>query len=143
VALVAVLAHPALLLLAPKEGFGVVDLLYPVNAPRQPWINTLGAAALYLLVVVVATSIFRFEIGRKIWKPIHFSAYAAALLFFVHGFLTDPQLKDRPVDPVDAEKAFVELCFLLVLAATIVRIRYGLRRPSKRKAPRSALEPGT
>ena len=63
-ALVLVLLHPALLLLPNRVDFHLVDLFYPVNAPKQPWINSAGAAAAYLLLVAVLTSYFRFRIGR-------------------------------------------------------------------------------
>ena len=49
--------------------------------------------------------------------------YAAAAAFFTHGVLTDPLLKNRPVDWFDAEKVFVEACLLIVAASTIWRIR--------------------
>jgi len=48
-----------------RAKFTLVDILYPVNAPRQPWINVLGALALYTLAFVVVTSYFRRELGRK------------------------------------------------------------------------------
>src|SRR6476660_7935579 len=54
------LVHPALILAASTEKFRVIDLFYPMNAPKQPGINTFGAAALYILVFTVATSYFRF-----------------------------------------------------------------------------------
>src|SRR5207244_3700451 len=46
------LLHPALLLLASRVHFTVVDLVYPVSAPKQPTINTLGALALYATIFV-------------------------------------------------------------------------------------------
>jgi len=36
----------------------------------------------------------------------------------------DPLLKNRPVDFIDAEKAYVEGCAALVLAATMLRVKY-------------------
>ena len=46
-------------------------------------------------LVVVLTSYFRFRIGRKWWKRIHFTTYALFPLYAVHAILTDPALKDR------------------------------------------------
>jgi hypothetical protein len=42
---------------------------------------------------------------------------------FIHGTLIDPNLKDQPTDFFDGEKVLVEVCFLLVVAASIWRIR--------------------
>ncbi|MEP6731202.1 MAG: ferric reductase-like transmembrane domain-containing protein [bacterium] len=132
IALALVLIHPALLLLPNRVDFSVIDLFYPLNAPKQPLINTTGAAAAYLLLIVVSTSYFRFEIGRKWWKRIHFATYALFPLYAVHSILTDPALKDRSIDYLDGEKVFVELCVLAVVVAMSVRIRWHLRQPPAR-----------
>ena len=66
------------------------------------------------------------------WKSLHFTAYGTAALFYVHGILTDPNLKDAPIDFLDGEKVYVELCMLLVIAAAAVRLRWQLRQPPPR-----------
>lgn len=131
-ALVLVLVHPALLLLPNRVHFRVIDLVYPMNAPKQPWINTTGAVAAYLLIVVLVTSYFRFDIGRRWWKRIHFTTYAMFPLYAVHAILTDPLLKDRNIDYFDGEKVFVELCVLVVVVAIIARVRWQVRQPPAR-----------
>ena len=131
-ALVFALVHPALLLLPNRIEFRVIDLLYPMSAPKQPWINTAGAAATYLLMIVVVTSYFRFQMGRRWWKRIHFTTYALFPLYAVHAVLTDPALKDRNIDYLDGEKVFVELCVLAVVAAILVRVRWQRRQPPAR-----------
>jgi len=125
-------AHPTILTFSSTAKFALVDILYPVNAPRQPWINVLGALALYTLAFVVVTSHFRRELGRRKWKTLHFTAYGTAALFYVHGILADPNLKDAPIDFLDAEKVYVELCMLLVIVAATLRIRWQLRQPPPR-----------
>src|SRR3954466_4352907 len=132
IALSVAILHPVIILFSSTAHFALVDILYPVNAPKQPWINVLGALALYSLTFVVATSYFRRELGRKTWKTLHFTAYATALLFFIHGILTDPKLKDAPIDYLDGEKVYVELCMLLVMVAVALRIRWQLRQPPAR-----------
>src|SRR6202011_3241660 len=124
--------HPVILHFSSTAKFTLLDILYPVNAPRQPWINVLGALALYTLAFVVVTSYFRRELGRKKWKTLHFTAYGTAALFYVHGIFTDPNLKDSPIDFLDAEKVYVELCLLLVILAAAARIRWQLRQPPAR-----------
>ena len=130
--------HPVLILFSATAGFGIVDLLYPLGAPKQPFVNTLGALGLYALVFIVVTSYFRFEIGRRRWKFLHFTAYGLALLVLIHGILTDPKLKDSPLDPLDGEKVYVELCALLVLVAVALRIRWHFRQgPPRVHRPRA------
>jgi DMSO/TMAO reductase YedYZ heme-binding membrane subunit len=119
--------HPLILLVSPEAGFRLFDILVPIWSPTQPIPNTLGAIALYLIAFVVLTSYFRRVFGRHRWKQLHYTAYAAASVFFVHGVWADPLLKNNPPDFIDAEKVYVEACALLVVAATIARFNYGRR----------------
>jgi predicted ferric reductase len=123
--------HALLLLLAPSKSggslFRLFDILVPLWSPVQPIPTTLGAIAFYLVAFVVLTSYFRRVFGRHRWKQLHYTAYAAAAVFYVHGIWADPLLQNRPVDWIDAEKAYVEGCALLVLAATVWRFNYGKR----------------
>jgi DMSO/TMAO reductase YedYZ heme-binding membrane subunit len=127
--------HPVILLFVTSAKFGVVDLLWPLGAPKQPYVNTLGAIAFWLLVFVVTTSILwqeRRALSRRLWKRLHLTTYAMFPLYAVHAILTDPALKDQPIDPFDGEKVFVELCVLGVAVAIGFRIRYQLRQPPAR-----------
>ena len=124
--------HPVIILFSSTAKFTLLDILYPVHAPKQPLVNVLGALALYALSFVVLTSYFRRELGRRTWKALHFTAYGVAALFFVHGILTDPKLKDAPIDFLDGEKVYVELCLLLVIVAVGYRVRWQLRQPPPR-----------
>ncbi|MGI8545738.1 MAG: ferric reductase-like transmembrane domain-containing protein [Gemmatimonadaceae bacterium] len=132
-ALAVALVHPVLILFSSTAHFHVIDIVFPLKAPKQPYINTLGALALYVLIMTVVTSYFRFEIGRKLWKPLHFATYALFVLYAVHALLTDPNLKDAPFDPFDAEKVFVELCILLVVVGIGFRIRWQLQQQPPRQ----------
>lgn len=128
-------AHPVVLLFSATAGFGVVDLLWPLGAPKQPYVNTVGALAFWLLVFIVTTSILwqeRQAMSRRLWKRLHFATYALFPLYAVHAIFTDPALKDRPVDPFDAEKVFIELCILVVAVAIAWRVRHHLRQPPAR-----------
>ena len=132
IALVISILHPVLVLFSKTAHFRWIDILFPIHSPSQPTENTIGAVALYLLFVVVATSYFRAKLGIRVWKRFHYVAYASAAAFFTHGLLTDPNLKNTPLDPFDAEKVFVEVCLLLVLAGVFLRIRYGLRKRAQK-----------
>ena len=118
------LTHPLILLASSEAGFRVFDIFVPIWSPTQPIPNTLGAIAFYLIAFVVLTSYLRRLFGRHRWKQLHYTAYAAAAVFYTHGVLADPLLKNRPVDWIDAEKVYVEGCALLVVAATVRRVKY-------------------
>jgi sulfoxide reductase heme-binding subunit YedZ len=125
IGLATALTHPLILLTSSEAGFRLFDVFVPIWSPTQPIPSTLGAIALYLVAFVVLTSYFRRVFGRHRWKQLHYVAYAAAAVFYVHGVWADPLLKNRPVDWIDAEKAYVEGCALLVVAATVWRFNYG------------------
>jgi len=128
VALTLSLLHVVLLLASTEAKFRFVDVLYPMVGPKQPVINTLGAAALYVLIVVVVTSYFRAAIGHDRWHIIHYGTYLTAGLFFIHGVWSDPSLKDNPIDYLDAEKVGIELCLLIIVVASFFRWRVAFRR---------------
>jgi sulfoxide reductase heme-binding subunit YedZ len=135
VALALALVHPVLILFSATAKFGVVDLLWPLGAPKQPIVNTFGAIALYLLIFVIVTSVLwqdRHAMSRRTWKTLHFSTYAMFPMYALHSVLTDPALKDRPIDWLDAEKVFVELCVLAVIVAIGARVRWQRRQPAPR-----------
>lgn len=134
VAFAAVVLHAGALLFSSDPRFRLVDVLAPIRSPVQPTSNTLGALGFYLVAIVVVTSLKRSRsaLGRHRWKAIHYTTYAAAGVFFIHGIIADPQLKGRPVDWIDAEKVYVELCAILVLGAIGWRVRH--RRALRRAA---------
>lgn len=132
IALSAATLHPLTLLFSSEQHFRVVDLAVPIDSPVQPFPNTLGAIAWYLVAFVVTTSYFRSVFGRRWWKRLHYAVYAAATVFFCHGLVSDPRLQNSPVDWIDAEKVYVEVCALAVAGATVWRIVYGRRRTEVR-----------
>ena len=130
------LAHPLPLLFNARPNFRVIDIAFPLWSPQQPVENVIGAAALYFLVIVVVTSLYRVELGRHVWKRFHYLTYAAAACLFLHGMLTDPKLNHSRFDPLDAEKVFVEICLAIVIGAATWRI-YHQRRKTRENHGRS------
>lgn len=127
VTLVLVLAHPVTLLFATGQGFGWLEILLPVVAPKQPFENTLGAIALYGVLVVVATSYLRKRMSFRRWKAIHYTNYLVALTFIFHSLLTNPNLNDKEIDYTDGGKIFVIVCVIGVVLAIIGRAFYAGR----------------
>lgn len=143
IALAASALHPLPLLASSRMRFSLAQIAWPVHAPSQPTENFIGAISLYLVGVVVLASYFRVSLGRRSWKLIHYLSYVAAALFFLHSLLLDPELRNQPVDWLDAEKVFVEICFLLVVVASLARWKYGQRHPQRlRVTPSTRYIPG-
>lgn len=136
------LTHPAVLLFLRAPRFRVIDVLWPVHSYLQPKLNLAGACALYLLLIVLVSSLLRTRMQRLVWRRLHYLVFPAAVLLFLHSILTDPNLKDGHPDMLDGGKIFVEAAMLLSFVAVAIRIRFRGRgfRPSP--APSSALDSG-
>lgn len=122
IALALTLAHPAVLLLLKAPRFRLLDVLWPVHSYLQPKMNMIGAGALYLLVMVLVSSVLRTRLGRPLWRRLHYLVFPAAVLLFVHSIFTDPELRDGRPDLLDGGKIFVYACCVLSLSATGVRV---------------------
>jgi methionine sulfoxide reductase heme-binding subunit len=122
-AIVLTLTHPMVLLFLHEPHFGVIDIVWPIHTPLQPKLNLAGAGALYVLVLVLVSSLLRTRIGRPIWRSLHYLVFPAAVLLFLHSILTDPNLKDGHPDLLDGGKVFVEGCTLVSFVAVMVRLR--------------------
>ena len=118
-----VLAHPVVLLWLKAPRFGLFDLLWPIHSPLQPWINLTGAVAIYLVLLLVVTSLLRHRLGRPLWRKLHYLAFPALVLVFVHSVFTDPLLKDGHPDLLDGGKVFLEIACVLSAAAVAGRLR--------------------
>ena len=134
-AMALVLAHPTVLLFLHTPRFRFLDVLWPVHSYLQPTLNTIGAIALYLLSVVLVTSLLRTRIGRPVWRRLHYLVFPMAVLMFVHSIYTDPNLKDGHPDLLDGGKVFLEIAALLTVAAVSMRVRLRGRglRPRRRR----------
>jgi len=139
-AMALVLAHPTVLLFLHTPRFRLLDVLWPVHSYLQPTLNTIGALALYLLVLVLVTSLLRTRIGRPLWRKLHYLVFPTAVLLFIHSIYTDPNLKDGHPDLLDGGKVFLEIAALVVVAAVSVRVRMHGRGLRPRSARESRLE---
>jgi predicted ferric reductase len=142
-AMALVLAHPAVLLFLHQPRFRVIDVLWPVHSYLQPTLNTIGAIALYLVALVLVTSLLRTRIGRPLWRKLHYLVFPTAVLLFIHSIYTDPNLKDGHPDLLDGGKVFLEIAALLTVAAISLRVRLhgrGLRPARVRKSGEARIE---
>lgn len=117
------LAHPIVLLWIKAPVFRVVDLVWPIHSPLQPLINLAGAGALYLLALLLVTSLVRNTLGRRLWRNLHYLAFPAVVLMFLHSLLTDPNLKDGHPDMLDGGKVFLEIATVLSVIALGWRVK--------------------
>jgi predicted ferric reductase len=136
-ALVLAFAHPAVLLFLRSPSFSLVQVLWPIHSYLQPKLNLAGAAALYLLLVVLLSSLLRTRMARPVWRRLHYLVYPGAALLLLHSILTDPELKDGHPDLLDGGKVFLFAVLMLIAGATAVRWRL------RGKGMRPAFDPRT
>jgi sulfoxide reductase heme-binding subunit YedZ len=128
IALFFVILHPIVLLLNGSPKFRLLDIVYPVNSPQQPLENTIGAVALYIVAIMVVTSYFRIQLGRRVWKAFHFTVYLGAIALFWHSLFTDPDLKGAPINWLDGGKIFVAACAAIILVTILLRARHARKK---------------
>jgi len=75
-AVVFLTVHVVTLTLDPQSQLRWLDAVLPFGSrPKPLWIG-LGAASLDLIVALVVTSLLRQRIGHRVWRVIHWAAYA-------------------------------------------------------------------
>jgi predicted ferric reductase len=117
IAVVLTLAHPAVLLFLKSPAFRISDVLWPLHSYLQPKLNTTGAAALYLILIVLISSLLRTRMPRGVWRNLHWLVYPSAVMLLIHSILTDPNLKDGHPDLLDGGKVFLELTTIVLIVA--------------------------
>lgn len=131
---VAIVIHPTILLFLSRKRFRFLDIIAPIHSPLQPFENTIGAVAAHILIVVLATSYYRKQIGRMKWKLFHYLVYLSAALVFVHSIFTDPTLRGGTIDYLDGGKVFVFICLGILTAASLWAWRFRVKKDQHERA---------
>jgi sulfoxide reductase heme-binding subunit YedZ len=77
--------HILIAALDPYTSLGLGSALLPFSSPyRQFWLG-LGGVSMYLIAAIIATSLLRSRIGRRTWRAVHWSSYAAWPLAIMHS----------------------------------------------------------
>ena len=85
-ALVATGAHVLAVLLDPRSGIGIVQVIVPGTARAATWAVTWGVLASYLLAVTVVTSWPKKRMRRRVWRAVHLTSVGAVALAGLHTF---------------------------------------------------------
>lgn len=126
-AAICILVHVVLIPLDPASGFTWADLLLPAWTQHQPLANTFGSIAFYLIGIVIISSFYKESMRYPLWRTLHYLSYFAIIPLTLHSIMTDPKLKDRPIDWFDAEKLFCIFCCVVILAFATWRFTSGKR----------------
>jgi methionine sulfoxide reductase heme-binding subunit len=132
------LAHPIPVVLARETtGLSLAAVFVPFVAEKLAFNIAFGALALDLLLIVLASSLLIKYLPRKVWRRLHYGAYAVLVLGLYHGLLIPndfgPNVRYAPVYPLAFDKVLVEVSIIGVLLASAWRITAAVHR---RVAPR-------
>ncbi len=106
--------------------------IIPFTSSYLPMQIGLGAVALDLMVAVIITSLARARIGRRLWRAVHWLAYAAYPVALVHAFTSAADLRSGGLLAVTAG------CVLSVAGALWYRL--GAAAADRRRSLRAAAE---
>jgi sulfoxide reductase heme-binding subunit YedZ len=84
-AVVFLVVHVTTLMFDPYAQLELLDLVLPFTSSYRPlWVG-LGALGLDLMIAIVVTSLLRERIGHRVWKAVHWLAYALWPVALAHG----------------------------------------------------------
>jgi sulfoxide reductase heme-binding subunit YedZ len=112
------------------DGFAPIrwlDVVIPFASPYRPFWLGLGTIAFDLVLALVATSLLRHRIGPRLWRTVHWLAYACWPVAVVHGMGTGTDTASQLFLVVDG------LCIAAVILAVWWRVRPQIvQRPAVR-----------
>ncbi len=97
--------------------FNLSDLLIPFKSGYQPMYVAFGIIALYLISLIILTSLVWLEKKPRTWKVIHIFSYLAMFLVFIHSLYLGTDLAQGVL-----RWSWIALAVLL-LWASLVRLR--------------------
>src|SRR5512135_1330045 len=126
--LVLLTLHMATAVLDSYAPIDLADAFIPFGSAYRPFWLGLGPLAGDLLLAVVATSLLRRHLGARLWKALHWAAYAAWPVALVHGLGTGTDASEGWM------LAFTAGCVGLVVLAVLWRVVGLSSAPVRRKA---------
>jgi len=81
-----VVVHVTTAIVDSYAGIGWLDAVVPFVSVYQPFWLGLGAVAFDLLLALLITSLLRTRIAPRVWRAVHWAAYACWPVALVHGF---------------------------------------------------------
>lgn len=85
--LLTVLAHIAGLLTDNFIKLSFLNVFVPFTSPYRPLLVSLGIGGFYLLLLILASSLYTMTSHARFWRTIHFFGFPMFALIFLHGIL--------------------------------------------------------
>ena len=130
-AVVFLLIHIATSVLDSFAPISLADAVIPFAGAYRPLWLGLGAVSFDLLMAVLITSLVRHRLGHKSWRAVHWLAYAAWPVAFLHGLGSGSDARQAWMLALDVA------CLVAVLASILARVSIGW--PARRRLRLGAL----
>jgi sulfoxide reductase heme-binding subunit YedZ len=85
--IVFVAIHVVTAVFDPFASLGVIAAIVPLASSYRPVAVALGVISLDLTIAVIVTSLLRDRVGLRLWRAVHWAAYAAWPMAVVHSLL--------------------------------------------------------
>lgn len=120
------IVHGLVLTFDNYTSFSFIQVLIPFTAAKEPFWTGIGTISLYMLLLLLASSDLMKQLGKKVWRAIHYVALPTYLLALIHGVMLG----------TDSHVTFVQLIYIvtgLSVATLVARKIYSARRRQKGK----------
>jgi predicted ferric reductase len=120
-----ILLHPTPLVLAQSTtGVSLAAVFVPFLAEKKVTIVAVGVVALYVLLVVLVSSLYMKYLKRNLWRVLHYGSYLFFGLGFWHGlFISDSFVPNAEVSLLEPKKIILEVEIVLLLSVVAWRVR--------------------
>jgi len=112
-----VATHVLTTVLDPYASISITSAIVPFSSRYRPFWLSLGTIAFDMLLALVLTSMVRTRLSYRIWRAVHWLAYASWPIALWHGLGTGSDSKLSWLLALDA------LCVLVVAAAALWRLQ--------------------
>ncbi|THF79903.1 ferric reductase-like transmembrane domain-containing protein [Cohnella fermenti] len=131
--------HGAVLLFDDYVGYSAAELLIPFAASDHRWLTGLGTLSLYVSVVLIASSDAMKKLGRKLWRTIHFLAFAGYGMALLHGALLGTDAGSNAIGGMYAVTGMT-VAALLAYRIYSARLASSAKAAARRQAPAGSRE---
>jgi methionine sulfoxide reductase heme-binding subunit len=121
--------HVATTVLDPVSPVHLFNAIVPFTGSYRPLGVGLGAVAFDLLLALIVTSLLRKHIGYRMWRAVHWSAYACWPVAMLHGLKAGS----------DAQAGWAQLVYTACATVVCAAVIWRLAVPVPRREVRSAL----
>lgn len=91
------LTHGLVLLFNQDESLSLKEIFIPFSSHIESVGLGLGILSLYVTLLVFITSDFMKQVGKKLWRKIHYLSFPAYILALIHGLMLGPDIQELGV----------------------------------------------